>query len=311
MDRLMIDEVIAQHSVAGIGMRQDHVAPSGPVRFWNPAPELSDEFDCAYLDGGSASLHVHEEWQFAVTGLPSAISIGAFRRHIARPEDVIVVQPYQAHAEHGVLGCPRKWWVLHVAPSVIDRLYQDGTGQAPHFDSPVFQDGQSAQALAELLQANLEGRLGSEDFVNQVIDWLRRLLQGHAVGRALPGLANGARAPIERARAYLQAHATEPLHLSDLVAVAGVTTSHFVRSFSRRVGLPPKSYQTQLRLARARRLLAKGKPATWVAYECGFADQSHLSRRFKEFYGLTPGVFQVHYQAAAPTIGAGLGSDAA
>jgi len=47
-------------------------------------------------------------------------------------------------------------------------------------------------------------------------------------------------------------------------------------------GSGPKSYHTQLRLARARRLLlAEGKPATWVAYECGFADQSHLTRRFK------------------------------
>ncbi len=75
-----------------------------------------------------------------------------------------------------------------------------------------------------------------------------------------------------------------------------MTVSHLVRSFSRAVGLPPKSYHAQLRLARARRLLAEGKSATWVSYECGFADQSHLSRRFKECYGLTPGAFQSQYR---------------
>jgi AraC-like DNA-binding protein len=47
-----------------------------------------------------------------------------------------------------------------------------------------------------------------------------------------------------------------------------------------------------VRLARARRLLAQGKSATWVAHECGFADQSHLTRRFKACHGLTPGAFQ-------------------
>jgi AraC-like DNA-binding protein len=62
------------------------------------------------------------------------------------------------------------------------------------------------------------------------------------------------------------------------------------------VGLPPKSYHFQVRLARARQLLAEGRPATWTAYECGFADQSHLTRRFKEFYGLTPGAFQRQFQ---------------
>jgi AraC-like DNA-binding protein len=51
-----------------------------------------------------------------------------------------------------------------------------------------------------------------------------------------------------------------------------------------------------VRLARPRRL-AEGKSATRVAYECGFADQSHLSRRFKECHGVTPGTFQAQYRA--------------
>ena len=29
-----------------------------------------------------------------------------------------------------------------------------------------------------------------------------------------------------------------------------------------------------------------------MANECGFADQSHLSRKFKEVYGLTPGAWR-------------------
>ncbi len=98
------------------------------------------------------------------------------------------------------------------------------------------------------------------------------------------------------ARAYLQDRPTQPVSLPEVGAVAGVTVSHLVRSFSRAVGLPPKSYHAQIRLARARRLLGQGKSATWVAYECGFADQSHLSRRFKQCYGLTPGAFQAQYR---------------
>ena len=45
-------------------------------------------------------------------------------------------------------------------------------------------------------------------------------------------------------------------------------------------------------LSPSAQLMAEGKSATWVAYECGFADQSHLNRRFKEYYGVTPGTFQ-------------------
>jgi AraC-like DNA-binding protein len=96
--------------------------------------------------------------------------------------------------------------------------------------------------------------------------------------------------------------------LPEVGAVAGVTISHLVRSFSRATGLPPRSFHVQVRLARARRLLAEGKSATWVAHECGFADQSHLSRRFKECYGLTPGAFQGQFFAGA---GSGLTPTAA
>jgi AraC-like DNA-binding protein len=65
-----------------------------------------------------------------------------------------------------------------------------------------------------------------------------------------------------------------------------------------------------VRLARARRLLAEGRSATWVAHECGFADQSHLSRRFKECHGVTPGTFQAQYRTGRNSFAAGESSAA-
>jgi transcriptional regulator GlxA family with amidase domain len=44
----------------------------------------------------------------------------------------------------------------------------------------------------------------------------------------------------------------------------------------------------RMRLATASELLARGLSVSTVAFECGFADQSHLSRNFKAVYGLTP-----------------------
>jgi AraC-like DNA-binding protein len=309
MDSLMLVEMAHPRLPEG-GRRKAPGLEADRVRFWRPAAELADEIECAYLDGGIASPHVHEDWQFAVAGVPSALSIGAFRRYIAGPTDITVVPPYDVHTEHGMLGEPRDWYVLHVAPALVNRIYGEPAGQPPRFDSPVVSDHESAGALAALLQGGLEGATTGEEFVSQAVDWLRALLHGPAVRRSVPVGTNGPRAPVDRARAYLQAHATEPILLADLVEIAGVTTSHFVRSFSRRVGLPPKSYQAQIRLARARRHLAEGRPATWVAYECGFADQSHLSRRFKEFYGLTPGAFQAQFQAPRP-VATGIGCNAA
>jgi AraC-like DNA-binding protein len=294
----MIAERIEWQRDAALGFATQRVAYRGREQFWQPVPERTQEFSCSYLDGGCAAPHVHEEWQFAVAAEPSTITLGAFRRYRALADDVTVVSPYDVHTERGWFGAPRGWLVLHVAKSVVEQACGDEAGRVPRFDGPVIRDGKSARSLAPLLQSSLEGSIGSCDFTTRVLEWLHDLLGRYARGTAVPAIH---RAPIERARAYLQSHATEPLSLSELAGVAGVTTSHLVRSFSRSVGLPPKSYHAQLRLARARRLLAEGRPATWVAYECGFADQSHLNRRFKEFYGLTPGAFQAHYHGRQPS----------
>ena len=42
------------------------------------------------------------------------------------------------------------------------------------------------------------------------------------------------------------------------------------------MGLTPHAFQTNLRVAHARRMLAAGTPAAAVAAACGFADQAHL-----------------------------------
>jgi AraC-like DNA-binding protein len=66
---------------------------------------------------------------------------------------------------------------------------------------------------------------------------------------------------------------------------------HLARCFKKQLGLPPHAYLTQLRLQRARRLLAGGLGLAEAAAAVGFYDQSALSRHFKKIYGVTPGQY--------------------
>jgi AraC-like DNA-binding protein len=316
----MIDDAIVQRSGPAMGRSADGPSPdSGSgVRYWRPVPGEAPELIGAYLDGAPAALHVHEEWQFAVAGAPSALSVGAFHRFRARPGDLTVIHPYDVHTEGGTAGGPQGWWVLYVAPNVVADAYrrlcgERGERSMPRFRGPVITDPALAAELGAVLKGSADGTIGGLEFAAWALDWLERLLRRHAAA-TLPH--RDPPAPVERVRAYLRDRPGESLTLSDVVPLAGVTTSHLVRSFARAVGLPPRRYHVQLRLARARRLLAEGKPATWVAYECGFADQSHLTRRFKDSYGLTPGAFQAQHRAGhVPEPSgrhfAGIGSNAA
>jgi transcriptional regulator GlxA family with amidase domain len=94
-----------------------------------------------------------------------------------------------------------------------------------------------------------------------------------------------------RAIEYLRARAAAPVTLAELARVACLSKYHFLRTFTREYGSSPHAYQMQLRLALARALVDAGEPLSSVAYSAGFADQSHLTRRFKQAFGETPGAY--------------------
>jgi AraC-like DNA-binding protein len=54
----------------------------------------------------------------------------------------------------------------------------------------------------------------------------------------------------------------------------------------------PHTWLMQQRIARARALLQSGCLPLEVATQLGFADQSHLSRQFKQAYGIGPGAYR-------------------
>lgn len=81
----------------------------------------------------------------------------------------------------------------------------------------------------------------------------------------------------------------------------GVHATHFIRSFRRFQRCTPGEYARAHRLEAAMRVLSTGKASiAETALATGFSDQSHLTRRFREAYGLTPGTYRAA-MGLAPT----------
>jgi AraC-like DNA-binding protein len=76
--------------------------------------------------------------------------------------------------------------------------------------------------------------------------------------------------------------------LADLTDETGLSRFQVLRAFKRQFGLAPRTYQLRVRLGIAQKLLRAGGLPADVAAELGFVDQSHLTRHFKRFLGVTP-----------------------
>jgi AraC-like DNA-binding protein len=92
---------------------------------------------------------------------------------------------------------------------------------------------------------------------------------------------------------WLDERAHEPIALDDAAREVGVSPFHFLRLFSRALGVTPHQYLVGARLRRAARLLAEGdRTVTDVAFEVGFGDVSNFVRTFQRAAGVSPGRFR-------------------
>ena len=75
----------------------------------------------------------------------------------------------------------------------------------------------------------------------------------------------------------------------------GWSRRHLAVRFRQQVGLPPKLLARIFRFRRAARLIERrgGEGLAEIAFECGYYDQSHLNRDFREFAGSSPTEFLV------------------
>jgi AraC-like DNA-binding protein len=98
---------------------------------------------------------------------------------------------------------------------------------------------------------------------------------------------------LRRVRDYILAHLTEKISNHTLAELAGLSVCYFGRAFKQSAGVPPHRFILETRVERVKTLLAETElPLAEIAITAGFADQSHCTRRFTEFVGITPRRFR-------------------
>ncbi|MBK5010269.1 AraC family transcriptional regulator [Pseudomonas sp. S60] len=97
---------------------------------------------------------------------------------------------------------------------------------------------------------------------------------------------------LHRLLATIEAQGPSHLSLDALAQEADLGRYQLIRAFRAATGFTPHAYLLNARVNRGRQLLGEGHPLAQVAYQLGFADQSHFQRVFKAHVGVTPGQYR-------------------
>ena len=92
---------------------------------------------------------------------------------------------------------------------------------------------------------------------------------------------------------YIHDHLSENLSSEHLAKQASLSTGHFRRLFQQFTKRPVHKYIRNMRLERTRELLmTTDQPLADIATEIGYSDQAHMTKSFKEAYGVSPAKFR-------------------
>jgi AraC-like DNA-binding protein len=236
--------------------------------------------------------HAHESFLIALTEQGVGYPIFRRDRHPVRPGDIFVLNPEESHAGGPATDAPWGYRAIYPSAQLLARISAEFAGRRPmlpEFTGTVVRDPVVADPLRRfhlVAEQPHASQLQREQYLAAA---LVTLVRRHGVPRQPLRPAGSEHAAVRAARAYLDEHLEANVSLVSLASLVGLSPFHLCRVFKEVVGLTPHAYQDQLRVRRAKQLLAEEVPIAQAAVEAGFYDQAHLTRHFKRMMGITPG----------------------
>jgi AraC family transcriptional regulator len=175
----------------------------------------------------------------------------------------------------------------------IDRVLEVTGGEFPvaqladpqlvFFDEPL-------QALARLLAASEEDMAAFVLFGDSLVTaMIGRLSQLNAVKQACDRRLGLTKRQLSRVTDFMRDNVDQPIRLSDLAKLAGLSSSQFGRAFRVSTGTTPHKWFLGARIECAKAMLADPRRhLVDIALETGFSEQSHFNRAFRSATGATP-----------------------
>ncbi|MEL7000291.1 MAG: AraC family transcriptional regulator [Pseudomonadota bacterium] len=233
--------------------------------------------------------------------MSSSVDCGSGRTELCGRRGSFYIAPADAAAEWQSEGSHELLMLAVTRERVLGLLSFDGTGPTadplralygrdifnsalPHFMEGIWREsirgGRGASLMVDGLFMTLLGtldRLAGEDTTRKA----------KSTGSSMDP------ARLARVTDYVDANLERTIVIRELADIAGMSPFHFSRCFRAATNTSPHRFVIARRVDLGKRLLADpGLPLAQIAFACGFSNQSHFTKVFKEHVGVTPGTYR-------------------
>lgn len=244
----------------------DYVCTAG--RHDAPFTEVHDGYTLAYVRKGSFGYRTNGE---AFDLVPGSVLIG-------RPDEEFICTHDHVHGGDECLS-------FHLDAALVDSMG----------DERSLWKSSALPPLAELIMMGELAQSAASNENDIGVDEIGIILATRFFGvvtdkkhRRAPITAPDRRRAVEAAQ-WIEERAQDEIDLDDAAAQVGLSAFHFLRLFTRVLGVTPHQYLIRTRLRHAARMLADdGRAITDVAYDVGFGDISNFVRTFHRAAGVSP-----------------------
>lgn len=210
----------------------------------------------------------------------NAVYVEDHQQHVVNPGEVVILRTKSQHSyATGPAGFVHKRYINIDGPA-LDTILR-ATGLANQ-NVVAVSDVRGLEGLFRTAGRLLKAR--PENFRIEVACLAFRILAelGQSVVVKRPYA-------VTKALAFMQAHESGRIRLSQLTKVAGMSETHFCCVFKQHTGMAPLQYFLRLKLTEAKQMLA-GTDATitQIAKATGTSDAMYFSRQFKKHTGISP-----------------------
>ena len=253
----------------------------------------------AFFAGHAFDPHRHDSYALGLTisGVQSFDYRG--QRADSLAGCAILLHPDERHDGRAGAETGFRYRMLYLEPRVIRDALNGRAANLPFARAAVTSNPRVVSALRRMLD-DLDRALEpleADQAIAAIADALLAL-DPSAQRRSERRYAHAA--GVERARDFLAAHCARVVSSDEIEAVSGLDRFALTRQFRAQLGASPYRYLTMRRLERAKALMRAGETMANAAIDCGFSDQSHFTRQFKQAFGLSPGRWRDVERGGAP-----------